>query len=193
MNKNLCHHGCGNEATHTTKSGKHICNSMSTKCPAVRLKNSRAVAKAHKNGTIPGWNDLREKHNIDTGKSNRGKFTRPKQVLISKRGHVCESCGNKEWMGLPITLELEHTDGNTYNNDESNLKLLCPNCHSQTPTWRRKKTKDQYRKYTTEEYINAIQSSASMNECLRKLQLKWNSGSTILKVMEEHNIQFMRC
>ena len=39
----------------------------------------------------------------------------------------------------PITLELEHIDGNSTNYDEDNLLLLCCNCHSQTDTWRRKK------------------------------------------------------
>jgi predicted HNH restriction endonuclease len=33
---------------------------------------------------------------------------------------------------------LEHIDGNAYNNSESNLSLLCPNCHSQTPTYKAK-------------------------------------------------------
>jgi hypothetical protein len=193
MENITCFHGCGNKAVHITKRGKYTCNRISAKCPAIRLKNSRAVAKAHQEGTIPGWNDLRINYKIDTGKSNRGKFTRPKSVLISKRGHKCEKCFNEEWLGKSITLELEHIDGNTKNNDESNLLLLCPNCHSQTPTWRRKKTKNQYRKYTTEEYLKAIETSASMNECLRKLDLKWNSGQTVLKIMIEHKVEFMRC
>lgn len=189
----LCFYGCGNKATHNTKNGKHICSNVSSKCPVIKLKNSRSVARAHREGLIPGWNELRKKYKFDTGKANRGKFTTPKYVLISKRGHKCECCLNEEWLGKPITLELEHIDGNNENNEENNLKLLCPNCHSQTPTWRKKKTKNRYRKFTTEEYIEAIKTSASMNECLRKLGLKWNSGQTILKIMIENKIEFMRC
>ena len=41
-------------------------------------------------------------------------------------------------MRLKESLELEHIDGNAYNNSESNLSLLCPNCHSQTPTYKAK-------------------------------------------------------
>ena len=48
----------------------------------------------------------------------------------------CWECGIKEWMGKPITLELEHSDGDGYNNNITNLKLLCPNCHSQTSTYK---------------------------------------------------------
>jgi ribosomal protein L40E len=62
-----------------------------------------------------------------------------KKRLIEDRGHRCESCSNSEWLNSPITLELEHVDGDVQNNDFVNLKLLCPNCHSQTKTWRRSK------------------------------------------------------
>jgi hypothetical protein len=63
-----------------------------------------------------------------------------KKRLIKERGHKCETCRNTEWLSEPITLELEHCDGNNRNNAKDNLKLLCPNCHSQTKTWRRRKT-----------------------------------------------------
>lgn len=70
-----------------------------------------------------------------------------KKVLIRERGHVCESCKNSEWLGRRITLELEHIDGDNKNNVRENLKLLCPNCHSYTPTWR--KAKKPRNKYTS--------------------------------------------
>ncbi|MBC9704515.1 MAG: transposase family protein [Enterococcus sp.] len=63
-----------------------------------------------------------------------------KKVILKQRGHQCESCKNTEWLTLPITLELEHIDGDNTNNDYNNLLLLCPNCHSQTKTWRRAKS-----------------------------------------------------
>jgi hypothetical protein len=62
-----------------------------------------------------------------------------KKHLIIERGHKCESCGNVKWMGYLIALEVEHIDGDRTNNDKKNLKLLCPNCHSLTPTWRGRK------------------------------------------------------
>jgi hypothetical protein len=53
---------------------------------------------------------------------------------------VCDECGTTNlWCGKPITLELDHIDGNRFNNNFSNLRVLCPNCHSQTPTFRKKK------------------------------------------------------
>jgi Zn finger protein HypA/HybF involved in hydrogenase expression len=46
----------------------------------------------------------------------------------------CECCGIEEWRGLPAPLELDHIDGDHYNNELSNLRILCPNCHAQTET-----------------------------------------------------------
>lgn len=92
-------------------------------------------------------------YNLDvshfTGQAhNLGKYLVSKPVsktaiksrLIDKRGRQCQSCKNTEWLGNPITLELEHVDGNNSHNDYENLLLLCPNCHSYTKTWRRAKS-----------------------------------------------------
>jgi RNA polymerase subunit RPABC4/transcription elongation factor Spt4 len=53
--------------------------------------------------------------------------------------NVCSLCGiKKEWNGKPIILHLDHIDGNRFNNSLLNLRILCPNCHSQTNTYCRK-------------------------------------------------------
>jgi hypothetical protein len=50
----------------------------------------------------------------------------------------CSDCKLDTWMDQPIPLELDHIDGNHQNNTLDNLRLLCPNCHSLTPTFRGK-------------------------------------------------------
>ena len=62
-----------------------------------------------------------------------------KKSLIARDGHECSKCHLTEWLGLPIPLELDHIDGNRFDHSPSNLRILCPNCHAQTPTWKRKK------------------------------------------------------
>ena len=56
--------------------------------------------------------------------------------------HRCEICNITEWMGKPTPIELDHIDGNRYNNDLSNLRVLCPNCHAQTDTYSGKNIKN---------------------------------------------------
>lgn len=53
--------------------------------------------------------------------------------------YKCRECGLSDWLDKPISLELDHIDGNPKNNLLTNLRLLCPNCHSQTDTFRNKK------------------------------------------------------
>lgn len=58
--------------------------------------------------------------------------------------HQCFECGGTLWTHpyrdelVPIPLELDHIDGDLLNNVLSNLRLLCPNCHSLTPTYKNK-------------------------------------------------------
>lgn len=48
----------------------------------------------------------------------------------------CSCCGSSRWLGYPMPLELDHIDGVRTNNTLENLRLLCPNCHALTPTYR---------------------------------------------------------
>ena len=54
----------------------------------------------------------------------------------------CEICGcSNEWNGKPLILQLDHINGNHSDNRLENLRIVCPNCHSQTETFSNKRAK----------------------------------------------------
>ena len=56
-----------------------------------------------------------------------------RRYICEKYNNTCVTCGQTSiHNNLPLTMQLEHCDGNSRNNKEENLLLLCPNCHTQT-------------------------------------------------------------
>lgn len=74
---------------------------------------------------------------VESGVKNLSSYSY-KKYLIHKHGEKCMECG---WCEInpvsgKVPIELEHIDGNSENNCLDNLKLLCPNHHSLTPTYK---------------------------------------------------------
>ncbi|MFJ4961415.1 hypothetical protein EES43_10010 [Streptomyces sp. ADI96-02] len=61
---------------------------------------------------------------------------------LVRRGveNVCAECGNRgEWLGQSLRLEVDHVNGQWWDNRPENLRFLCPNCHATTDTYRGRK------------------------------------------------------
>ena len=57
-------------------------------------------------------------------------------LLLSGRPYQCGDCGTPStWNGKELRLQVDHTNGKTWDNRSENLKILCPNCHAQTDTF----------------------------------------------------------
>ena len=64
------------------------------------------------------------------------KLASIRRLLTEEKGYNCELCGISDYNGKPLTLQVDHIDGNPDNNLPNNVRLLCPNCHSQTETYK---------------------------------------------------------
>lgn len=58
-----------------------------------------------------------------------------RKVLTETNGYYCDVCKIGDWNKRPITLQVDHIDGNPSNNEPENFRLICPNCHSQTSSY----------------------------------------------------------
>lgn len=86
---------------------------------------------------------------VSIPKIEQGQGGNYKRYLKEKRGDHCSECGQKStWHNKPLVLQLDHIDGNSDNNDLTNLRLLCPNCHSQTETFGNAGKGSRYKKHT---------------------------------------------
>jgi hypothetical protein len=76
------------------------------------------------------------------GKLSRSLYLKKRLIKEGILENKCAICGlYDEWNNKKIELQLDHIDGNRFNNTLENLRILCPNCHSQTDTFCGKKEK----------------------------------------------------
>lgn len=67
--------------------------------------------------------------------SLRGHYIR--EYVAAEQSNSCAICGGSTtWHGQHLVLVLDHIDGNPDNNRRENLRLICPNCDSQLPTYK---------------------------------------------------------
>lgn len=85
---------------------------------------------------------------VENSTYNHGQSIRKRMVKDFGIADKCNMCGITEWNGKPIVLEVEHKNGIHTDNRLENLELLCPNCHSQTDTFRGKNTSKEKKVYT---------------------------------------------
>ena len=103
--------------------------------------------------TLKGWNKgltsskrktAKDILVLKTPKDHKAKSIQLRRALIEiGRPEICEKCETgTEYNGLPLVLEIDHIDGNSWDHREHNLRFLCPNCHSQQTTNKPWKTKN---------------------------------------------------
>jgi Zn finger protein HypA/HybF involved in hydrogenase expression len=118
-----------------------------------------------------------------------------KRLLIEYKDfeYRCEVCQINEWNGKELKLHLDHIDGNHRNNEVSNLRFLCPNCHAQTDTYCGKGNTGSH-KVSDEDMINAIVENKNVRSTLLAVGLTPKGGNytRVRELMHRYNLSFKR-
>lgn len=128
--------------------GPQICNvcdsEYKSRHSSSKYCSNVCASKARSQVVIDEW-----KRNPDSATVEQGLSTAIRRYLIREANYQCSQC---QWGEInPTTgkapLEVDHIDGDCYNNRAENLRVLCPNCHSLTPTYKAlNKSSRSYRK-----------------------------------------------
>jgi DNA-binding CsgD family transcriptional regulator len=80
-----------------------------------------------------------------------------KDFFLKEQNNKCAICGSEPiWMNKILVFVLDHIDGDCSNNKRKNLRLICPNCDSQTDTFKSKTKHSKRRDYIKENIIKNI-------------------------------------
>lgn len=99
-----------------------------SECQNGKYCSNKCQQETQYNIKITNWLE----NGIVPGVKTQRRFLRETQI------NKCCICNLTEWCNKPITLELDHINGNACDNTIKNLRMLCPNCHSQTSTFKNK-------------------------------------------------------
>lgn len=189
----FCDYNCGNQASFKLKNKKNCCQIHSNKCPANKKKNSLGNQKSHASGLrkytynpLSNWAKGKSCLTDDRIKSNIGKtillssysFTRIANLIKNSNllEYKCKICSITDWHGKNLTLQLDHINGDRVDNRLENLRWLCPNCHSLTPTYCGKNNTGK-RKYSDEDLLLAVEKSNNLHQLLVNLKLSPKGGN----------------
>lgn len=94
-----------------------------------------------------------------------------------KTEYKCTICKITEWNNREIVLEIDHINGDNTDNRIENLRYLCPNCHSQTDTYKGRNVNTGFLKVSDDELLEAYRTEGNIRKALLKVGLSAKGGN----------------
>ena len=98
-------------------------------------------------------------------------------LRMSDTKYECTECQASTWCGKELVLELDHINGDNQDHRLENIRLLCPNCHSQTHNWRGRNKNSGRVKVTDDQLLKALQNKSSIRQALLSVGLAAKGGN----------------
>jgi Zn finger protein HypA/HybF involved in hydrogenase expression len=194
----LCDYGCGKESEFTLKNGKNCCSKRPSGCEVLKKLNSEKTKEVYTNNKRLPQKLVYE--NLPQGTKDKmnwskGKSLTPNELIFTEDSlysnemvkdrivkndlldYKCVKCGIDNWCGESIVLDLDHINGNNRDNRLTNLRYLCPNCHSQTDTYKGRNKNSGKLKVTDQELLTAYVKCSNIRQSLIEVGLAAKGGN----------------
>jgi Zn finger protein HypA/HybF involved in hydrogenase expression len=168
-----CSRACANSRVRTEETKKKISEGVKTSVKFVEGSKQRFVDYKELGKKLKQIADTK----ILEADYDTLTYDRLKKRIVLEQNQKCNHCGIDKWNNKPIVLELEHIDGNHYNNERENLEVICPNCHSQTDTWRGRNKTNKRLKISDDEIVKAYIKTNSIRQTLLEVGLAAKGGN----------------
>lgn len=125
------------------------------------------------------WNKGKIDYALDVVFSENSRFDTDyvKKHFLKTVPYECDECKISSWNNQKLTLELDHINGVSNDQRIENIRLLCPNCHSQTLTFRGRNIKKTKTTVSDEILLHALKTTSSIRAALIKVGMSPKGGN----------------
>lgn len=114
---------------------------LAKRCKQHGIDTSHFTGQAHQRGKKAknrlNWEEVLV---LSTELRGRETVSRLRRAMLEAGKEYKCNCGNTgTWLNKPLSLQIDHINGQFWDNRKENLRFICPNCHTQTHNWGKRK------------------------------------------------------